>query len=63
MFKTIDEALDWIMAQRNENSTFEHFKQIMESIGNPQNQLISFNRLWLLESDLYDGFKKLYNSE
>lgn len=43
MFKTIDEALDWIMAQRNENSTFEHFKQIMESIGNPQNDFYTIH--------------------
>lgn len=37
MFKNIDEALSWVMSQRNNDSSFSHFKEVMESIDNPQN--------------------------
>lgn len=37
MFKNIDEALSWVMSQRNADSSFEHFKMVMNSIDNPQN--------------------------
>ena len=32
------------------------------STENPQSQLVSFNTTWLLESNLYDEFSRLYNS-
>lgn len=39
MFKTIDEACQFVMNRRNESKGFEQFKQFMNSIGNPQNKL------------------------
>lgn len=32
------------------------------STGNPQNELIRFDKSWLLESNLYNEFNRLYNS-
>lgn len=36
-FKTIDEALKWITAQRRNGSEFAKFKRAMNKLGNPQN--------------------------
>lgn len=43
MFKNIDEAIAWIVEQRNDNSTFEHFKDVCNSIGNPQNDFYTIH--------------------
>ncbi len=36
MFKNIDEALNWIMAQHKGELSFTDFKKVVEEIGNPQ---------------------------
>ena len=37
MFVNIDEAVNWVMNRRRNDSSFEHFKEVMETLGNPQN--------------------------
>ena len=37
MFKTVDEAIDWIQNRRNTGHTFENFKKICNDLNNPQN--------------------------
>ncbi|MDO4940599.1 MAG: folylpolyglutamate synthase/dihydrofolate synthase family protein [Erysipelotrichaceae bacterium] len=37
MFTNIDDAISWIIEQRNDESTFEHFKYVCEKLNNPQN--------------------------
>lgn len=37
VFTNIDEAINWITKQRNDNSSFDHFKYVCNLIGNPQN--------------------------
>ena len=39
MFETIDEALEWLMNRRNNNSSFEHFKKVCKDLGNPQDRI------------------------
>lgn len=39
MFKTIDEALNWIMSSKKGEMTFKEFKRICKSLNNPQNGL------------------------
>lgn len=39
MFKTIDEALDWIMSSKKGEMTFDQFKRICAELNNPQNGL------------------------
>ena len=37
VFSNIDEAISWIVNQRSNNYSFEHFKEVCSGIGNPQN--------------------------
>lgn len=37
MFVDINEALNWVMNRRRKHSPFKHFKNVMNKIGNPQN--------------------------
>ena len=39
MFKSIDEAISWIVQRRSNNYSFEHFKQVCNKLNNPQNKL------------------------
>lgn len=39
MFKTIDEACQFVMSQRNENLGFNHFKEFIKGINNPQSNI------------------------
>lgn len=39
MFTNIDEAITWIISRRNNNYSFEHFKNVCVSLNNPQNNL------------------------
>ena len=39
MFTDIQEAIDWLIKRRNNNYSFEHFKEVCHKIGDPQNHL------------------------
>ena len=43
MFKTIEEGIDWIQSRRNTGHTFDNFKQVCNSIGNPQNSFYTIH--------------------
>ena len=43
MFNTIEEAIDWIQNRRNTGHTFEHFKNVCDSINNPQNNFYTIH--------------------
>lgn len=43
MFKVLDEALDWIQSRRNTGHTFDNFKRLCDSIGNPQNDFYTIH--------------------
>lgn len=43
MFKTIEEAIDWIQNRRNTGHTFENFKQVCASLNNPQNDFYTIH--------------------
>lgn len=43
MFKTIEEGIDWIQGRKNTGHTFENFKKVCESIGNPQNSFYTIH--------------------
>ena len=43
MFTNIDDAISWITNRRNENSTFEGFKAVCESLGNPQDSFYTIH--------------------
>ena len=43
MFTNIDEAITWIINRRNENSTFESFKAVCDSLGNPQDNFYTIH--------------------
>ena len=36
MFSNIEDAVEWVTSRRNRNHGFEHFQQVMEAEGNPQ---------------------------
>ena len=36
-FTNIDEAISWIITQKSNNYSFDHFKEVCSGIGNPQN--------------------------
>lgn len=38
MFNNIEDALNWIQSRRNTGHTFDSFKSVCNSIGNPQNE-------------------------
>ena len=42
-FTNIDEAIDWITTPQGNKHTFEHFKQVCKSIGNPQNSFYTIH--------------------
>ena len=37
MFSNIDEAIEWITGQRSNNYSFDHFREVCSTIGDPQN--------------------------
>ena len=43
MFKSIEEALDWVQNRRNTGHTFENFKKICSSLNNPQNNFYTIH--------------------
>ena len=43
MFKSIDEALEWVMGLRNSDASFEYFKDVMNELGNPQNDFYTIH--------------------
>lgn len=43
MFKNIDDAINWIIEQRNDESTFEHFKHVCNMLNNPQNNFYTIH--------------------
>lgn len=48
MFTNIDDAINWIIEQRNDESTFEHFKLVCNKLNNPQND---FNTIHVAGTD------------
>ena len=43
MFKTVDEAIEWIQNRRNTGHSFSNFKILMEKLGNPQNSFYTIH--------------------
>lgn len=43
MFVNIEEAVNWVMNRRRNDSSFEHFKEVMETLGNPQNNFYTIH--------------------
>ena len=43
MFTDIDTAIEWITHVRSKHNTFEHFKEVCEKLGNPQNDFYTIH--------------------
>ena len=43
MFTNIDEALDWIVTQRNNAYSFSHFKEVCHKLNDPQNDFYTIH--------------------
>lgn len=43
MFNNIEQAIDWIQNRRNTGHTFDNFKSVCNSIGNPQNSFYTIH--------------------
>jgi len=43
MFNDIGQAIDWIQQRRNEGHSFDSFKSVCDSIGNPQNSFYTIH--------------------
>ena len=43
MFSNIDEAIEWITGQRSNNYSFDHFREVCSTIGDPQNDFYTIH--------------------